>query len=151
MMIFLPDILLLRYQKYMITKMISATIFCFSASFCFGQSQLDLNDSAASNYEKADKELDAVYHQILKEYRSDTAFIRNLKNAQRLWVLFRDAEMNAIFPELPDSYYGSVQPMCWSMELTSLTQERTQKLKVWIDGIEEGDVCSGSVKMKKAK
>jgi hypothetical protein len=24
-------------------------------------------------------------------------------------------------------------------------------LKVWIDGIEEGDVCSGSVKMKKAK
>jgi len=41
--------------------------------------------------------------------------------------------------------------MCWSMELTGLTQERTQVLKVWLDGIEEGDVCSGSVKMKKAK
>jgi uncharacterized protein YecT (DUF1311 family) len=135
----------------MISKMILATMFCFLASFCFGQSQRDMNDSAASNYEKADKELNAVYHQILKEYRSDTVFIRNLKNAQQLWVLFRDAEMKAKFPESPDVYYGSALPMCWSMELESLTQERTQKLKVWIDGIEEGDVCSGSVKMKKSK
>jgi uncharacterized protein YecT (DUF1311 family) len=131
------------------TKISLATIFCLSASFCFGQTQSDLNDSAASNYQKADKELNAVYHQILKEYRSDTAFIRNLKNAQRLWILFRDAEMNAIFPDRPDGY-GSVQPMCWSMEITGLTQERTEKLKVWLDGIEEGDVCIGSVKMKKA-
>lgn len=135
----------------MITKIISAAIFCLSASFCFGQTQSEMDDSAASNYKKADKELNAVYHQILKEYRSDTAFIKNIKDAQRLWVLFRDAEMNAIFPDRPNINYGSALPMCWSMELTSLTEERIQKLKVWIDGIEEGDVCSGSVKMKKAK
>ena len=132
------------------TKIIWATIFCFSASFCLGQSQSEMNDSAASNYQKADKDLNAVYHQILKEYRSDTVFISNLKNAQRLWVLFRDAEMKAKFPESPGVYYGSVLPMCWSMELTGLTQERTQVLKVWIDGIEEGDVCNGSVKTKKS-
>ncbi len=135
----------------MIAKIISSTIFCLSVSFCFGQSQSDMNDSAASDYQKADKEMNAVYHQILKEYRSDTAFIKNIKNAQRLWVLFRDAEMKAIFPDEPDVYYGTVFPMCWSMELTGLTIDRTQKLKVWIDGIEEGDVCSGSVKTKKAK
>jgi len=135
----------------MITRKILAIFFCLSASFCFGQSQSNLDDSAARNYQKADKKLNVIYHQILKEYRSDTVFIRNLKNAQRLWVLFRDAEMKAKFPESPDVYYGTVLPMCRSMELTGLTQERTQELKVGIDGIEEGDVCSGSVKTKKAK
>ena len=59
--------------------------------------------------------------------------------------------MNAKYPELPDSYYGRVQPMCWYMELVNLTEERTKKLKVWIDGIEEGDACSGSVKIKREK
>jgi uncharacterized protein YecT (DUF1311 family) len=149
-MFFLSSYLSTELSKIYMTKIILASIFCISASICFGQTQSDMNESAENGYQKADKELNRVYHQILNEYKDDTAFIRNFKNAQRLWVLFRDAEMNAKFPESPDHYYGSVLPMCWSMELTGLTQERTQKLKVWIDGIEEGDACSGSVKMKKA-
>ena len=44
--------------------------------------------------------------------------------------------------------YGSVYPMCVSYFLKELTEERTEKLKVWLIGIEEGDVCTGSVKMK---
>jgi uncharacterized protein YecT (DUF1311 family) len=132
-------------------KGILVVIFCLSASFCLGQTQYDLNEAAGRDCQKADKELDSVYHQILREYRGDTAFIRNLKNAQRVWILFRDAEMKAIFPDRLDGYYGSVQPMCWAMELTGLTQERIKKLKLWTEGTEEGDVCRGSVKMKKAK
>jgi uncharacterized protein YecT (DUF1311 family) len=112
------------------TKIILVTIFCLSAPFCFGQTQSDLDDSAAGDYQKADQELNAVYHQILKEYRSDTAFIKNFKNAQRAWILFRDVEMKAVYPDRPEGYYGSVQPMCWFMEITGLTQERTLKLKV---------------------
>ena len=43
--------------------------------------------------------------------------------------------------------YGSVYPMCYSLFLKEMTEERTKKLRVWLTGIKEGDICSGSVKM----
>jgi len=42
--------------------------------------------------------------------------------------------------------YGSIYPMCVSIYLKELTEDRTDKLRVWLNGIEEGDMCSGSVK-----
>ena len=51
---------------------------------------------------------------------------------------FRDAEMNTKFPQGGD--YGSVQPMCRNIYMTQLTQDRTRKLKEWLNGSEEGDV-----------
>lgn len=116
--------------------------------FCVAQSQADMNQDAGKEYQKADKELNATYQQILKDYSKDSVFIASFKKAQKLWVQFRDAEMKAKYPNRAAGYYGSVQPMCWSMYLTELTIERTTKLKVWITGIEEGDVCAGSVKTK---
>jgi hypothetical protein len=51
------------------------------------------------------------------------------------------------FPaENKQTVYGSVYPMCVSFFLKELTEERIEKLNVWINGIEEGNVCSGSVK-----
>jgi hypothetical protein len=34
------------------------------------------------------------------------------------------------------------------MYLTELTEERIKKLKIWLKGIKEGDVCIGSVKLQ---
>jgi len=50
------------------------------------------------------------------------------------------------FPKREYGYYGSVQPMCWSEYLTQLTKERISTLKIWLNGTQEGDSCSGSVK-----
>ena len=122
--------------------------FCLLTVLSFGQTQKELNEKADTDYQKTNKELNAVYQKILKEYSEDTVFIKNIKNAQRLWVQFRDAEMLAKYPDRQKGYYGSVQPMCWSMYKTELTLERTKVLKIWLTGIEEGDVCSGSVKIK---
>jgi len=118
------------------------------AFLSFSQSQSEMNGDAEKNLEKADKELNEVYAKILKEYKEDTAFIKNLKISQRLWIQFRDAEMNMKYPQREDGYYGSVQPMCWSMYKEDLTQQRIKVLKIWFEGIEEGDVCAGSVKRK---
>lgn len=114
----------------------------------FGQTQLEMNQEENNKYAKADKELNSVYFQILKEYKSDAEFIKNFKNAQRIWIQFRDAEMKSKYPDREEGYYGSIQPTCWSMYLTQLTEERTKKLKVWLTGIAEGDSCPGSVKIK---
>nr|WP_290834060.1 lysozyme inhibitor LprI family protein [Flavobacterium sp.] len=114
----------------------------------FSQTQSEINEEAYKNYKKADKELNVVYQKILKDYKSDTAFLKNLKAAQKIWINFRDAEMLAKFPDREPGYYGSIQPTCWSNYLQELTEERTKRLKVWLTGIEEGNMCSGSVNIK---
>ena len=124
------------------------TIFLTSSIFCYSQTQLELNTEAFNNYKKADTKLNQVYSQILKEYKSDVVFITNLKNSQRLWIQFRDAEMKARYPQREDGYYGSIFPLCWNLYLKELTEERIKKLNIWLVGIPEGDACIGSVKMK---
>nr|WP_234387189.1 lysozyme inhibitor LprI family protein [Aquimarina sp. Aq78] len=108
-----------------------------------------MNKDANNEYQKADTELNEVYQNILTEYKSDTIFIDRLKKTQRIWISYRDAELEMKFPaKNKQTEYGSVYPMCVSYFLKELTEERIEKLKIWLIGIEEGDVCSGSVKMK---
>ena len=121
---------------------------CLLTNFSFAQTQLEMNTQAGANYKKADKELNSAYTKILKEYKSDTAFIKNLKASQNIWIKFRDAEMKMKYPDREPGYYGSIQPLCWYNYLEKLTKKRTKELKTWLSGIEEGNCCSGSVKMK---
>ena len=51
------------------------------------------------------------------------------------------------FPAKDPSYYGSLYSQSFAYYLTILTKERTETLKEWIEGTEEGDVCSGSVRI----
>lgn len=37
-------------------------------------------------------------------------------------------------------------PMCRYMAVLELTKKRVEELRRWVDGVEEGDVCSGSIK-----
>jgi uncharacterized protein YecT (DUF1311 family) len=130
----------------------SIFIFIFlllSTLVCSGQTQAEMNQSEQKKYMKADKELNTIYQKILKEYKEDTVFVRNLKTSQKLWIQLRDAEMKVKYPNREPGYYGSAHAMCLSIYLTELTNERIRKLKIWLDGIEEGDVCSGSIKTKK--
>lgn len=127
-------------------KLSFATLLCLLSIFSFSQTQSKMNQDAANEGQKADIQLNAVYQNILREYKNDKIFITNLKIAQRLWIQFRDAEMKARYPDREQGYYGSIQPMCWSSYLNELTEERTKRLKIWLVGINEGDGCTGSVK-----
>lgn len=123
------------------------SIVCSVCGYC--QKQGDLNEMYAAEFRKTDKELNKIYLQLLNTYKDDTAFIKNLKVSQRLWVQFRDAEMLVKYPNREYGHYGSVFPMCWSIYLTDLTSARVATLKKWIVGEEEGDVCAGSVPIKR--
>ncbi|WP_231425386.1 lysozyme inhibitor LprI family protein [Pedobacter sp. Leaf250] len=112
----------------------------------FAQSQTGMNMKAYSDYKKADAELNVVYQKILKSYSKETIFIKKFRNAQRLWIQLRDAELAAKYPN--NGTYGSVAPMCESIYLETLTRERIIFLNVWVTGIQEGEVCLGSVRMK---
>ena len=111
----------------------------------FAQSQTAMN-KAYSDFNRADAELNVVYQKILKSYSRETIFIKKFRNAQRLWIQLRDAELAAKYPNR--GTYGSVAPMCESIYLETLTKDRIKFLNIWIIGIQGGEVCLGSVRMK---
>ena len=132
-----------------ILLLLACSLFSISS---FGQSQGQLNQQADAAYRKADQELNRTYQQILKEYRTKTAFLQSLKTAQKLWIQFRDAEMKARYPATNSLVeYGSFFPVCYSNGLEELTKARTKQLRLWLTGIPEGDMCNGSVKVAGAK
>lgn len=129
-------------------RIILTILIGLSSVMGFAQTQMEMNQQANDSYRKVDKELNDIYKQILVEYKADTAFIKNLKASQRIWITLRDAELKVKYPEREPGYYGSIHPGCVASYLEELTNERIIKLKVWIDGLKEGDACSGSVKIK---
>jgi len=111
------------------------------------KTQLAMNECAASKLAQANQELNRVYQAIQSKHQDDPVFLQKLKLAQRAWINFRDAQIDMIYPHRDDSsYYGSSLPMCVQGQLTTLTTERTKTLNTWLQGVEEGDVCAGSIK-----
>lgn len=109
-------------------------------------------DSTDCYFPKIDEELNATYNKVLGEYKSDTLFIKRLKEAQRAWIKFRDAHLESRFPSefKSNQYneYGSIYPYCACVIMTDLTKERIKQLQAWLNGTIEGDVCGGSYRVK---
>jgi uncharacterized protein YecT (DUF1311 family) len=100
------------------------------------KTQTEINLCANQAYEKSDAELNALYKQILKRLKNDTAATRRLVSAQRAWIAFRDAECTFV---ASPSRGGSVYPMVLSYCHERLTRARVNDLKSYLR-CEEGDV-----------
>ncbi|ADV46583.1 lysozyme inhibitor LprI family protein [Nitratifractor salsuginis] len=108
-----------------------------------------MNRCALESYRKADAELNRVYKRIKALYKDDKLFLEKLKRAQQTWIKLRDADLLLKFPHKGQpGYYGSDFPMCEAMFKRELTLERIRFLKQWLWGAEEGDLCSGSQKIR---
>lgn len=91
--------------------------------FLFGQSQAEMNEEADASYRKADAALNASYKKLTAKL--DAEGVKKLREAQRAWIAFRDAEAEAV----SDDYRGgSMRPMIHSGILERLTRERTVQL-----------------------
>ena len=119
-----------------------------AAHIARSQTQGDLNTQTEAEWRAADKQLNSIYQQIATENAEDKVFLAGLKEAQRCWLAFRDAQLKMKYPDREPGYYGSVLPSCQAMYLTELTRERVKALQVWIDGVEEGNICAGTAKAK---
>lgn len=95
--------------------------------------------------QKADSTLKSVTRIILKQFKADTIFVNNFLKSQQIWTNFLDAEMSMKYPVYPNEPRGSSEPMCWSLYRTQLVNERVKKLMEYLVGIDEGDICRGSV------
>jgi uncharacterized protein YecT (DUF1311 family) len=102
--------------------------------------QLAMNQCATQEVQEADVDLNKTYERFISKYADDPEKVARIKKAQRAWVAFRDAEVEALFAESDRPGRGSVWPMCRSLELAKLTADRTKQLKAILEA-REGDVC----------
>ena len=106
-----------------------------SACWNTANTQFDLNRCAGADASAADAELNTVYQRLLSSLKGDEVAIGKLRAAQRAWVAFRDAQLDALFPaENKQTEYGSMYPMCYAGAATAMTKERTAQLRQMLEG-----------------
>ncbi len=104
----------------------------FSITTLYAQSQSEMNNEALNSYKKVDNELGVVYQRILKKYEKNTKFIDALRDSERLWIQFRDAEVKMLLPsDNPRLTYGSMYSMMYYGYLEKLTRTRLKQLQIW--------------------
>ena len=101
-------------------------IICFSNAL-FSQTQMEMNQTAAANFKKADVELNKVYNQLVKMLNKEEKQLLIL--AEKDWLKFRDAHC-----KFEESQYegGSIQPLIYSSCLEELTLKRIEEIKTSI-------------------
>lgn len=114
---------------------------CLTVHIGTSQTHFEDNEGVATHFQNAERELNAAYKKIVKEYKSDGLFIKNLQTAQNSWLAFREAEMKAKFPQ--NSTYNTA---CYDHQLTRLTRQRTTALQIWLLDLQEGEACEGADK-----
>ena len=94
------------------------------AAPAFGQTQYEMNLESKKAFEKADAALNDAYGKLLATL--DDEGKKKLRDAERLWVKFRDAECDS---KADDYRGGSIMPLIYFTCAKRLTDERTAQLK----------------------
>ena len=89
------------------------------------QTQAAMNADAHADFNRADAELNKTYEAVLKKLPDDESK-QKLKQSQRAWLAFRDAE--AAFAA-DEARGGSMAPTLRYATMTELTQQRIKQLK----------------------
>lgn len=99
-------------------------------------SQAEMNACAGAAFETADKELNVLYFQMRQRLTGETEALARLRDAQRAWVAFRDAECAFASGGVEG---GSVQPMIRLMCLEQATAARVEDFRGYLSCV-EGDL-----------
>ena len=89
------------------------------------QSQGEMNRQAAKDFHKADAELNSAYAALMAKL-PDVECKQKLKESQRAWLAFRDAQ--AAF-EADEAHGGTMAPTLRYATMTELTDQRIKQLK----------------------
>jgi uncharacterized protein YecT (DUF1311 family) len=103
--------------------------------------QMQLDQCAGQDFTASDKTLNTLYRTLMAKY--DGANGALLKDAQRKWLAFRDAECSY---ETNGTVGGTINPMMDTMCRTRMTITRIKELNAQLH-CEEGDLsCNMPVK-----
>lgn len=92
--------------------------------------QAEMNACANQEAARIDGELNDVYRKLLSRAASQPKAVAKIKAAQRAWIAYRDAYMDAMYPAKDkQAEYGSIYPMEADLLRAKLTQRQVTALK----------------------
>lgn len=95
--------------------------------------QQQMEACARDDFKRADTELNQIYQALLKKEADDRLFVRKLRDAQRAWLAFLNADLDAQFAcpegESRSVCWGSQYGMAYLSRKADLTRERTKHLQ----------------------
>lgn len=99
--------------------------------------QREMEACARDDFNEADKELNRIYQALLKKQAHDTLFVSKLRAAQRAWLAFLNADLDAQFAcregESRSACWGSQYAMAYMKRKAELTRERTKHLQRFLE------------------
>jgi uncharacterized protein YecT (DUF1311 family) len=94
------------------------------------KTQMEINACAGDEATRTDAELNAVYRKLLAAAGSDTDAVEKIRAAEKAWLIYRDAYLEAMYPAKDkQAEYGSIYPMDVALLTAKLNGRQTQALK----------------------
>jgi len=94
------------------------------------KTQTEMNACASDEAARNDAELNEVYRKLLSQAASEPEAVAKIKTAERAWLAYRDAYMDAMYPAKNKQVeYGSIYPMEAALLRAKLTQQQVVALK----------------------
>ena len=106
-----------------------AALVAFPTSHANAQSQAEMNRQAAKDFEKVDAELNKTYEALLNKL-PDAESKQKLKESQRAWLAFRDAETELAADQARG---GAMAATIRHETMTELSQERIKQLRLHLE------------------
>lgn len=92
--------------------------------------QAELNTCASKEALRADTQLDGVLKQLLSRAKGDSNAIEKIKAAEKAWLTYRDAYIDAMYPAIDkQAEYGSMYPAQVDILRAKLTEEQTAAVR----------------------
>jgi uncharacterized protein YecT (DUF1311 family) len=92
--------------------------------------QMEMNTCAGDEAARVEARLNDVYHKLLVQASNQVEALAKIKAAERAWVAYRDAYMEAMYPAKDKQVeYGSIYLMEASLLRAKLTERHTTELK----------------------
>lgn len=93
------------------------------------KSQTELDLCASEEAKRVDIELNTVYAKLLAKLSDDKNAVAKTKAAERAWIAYRDAYIDAMYPdEDKQAAYGTIFPMEVDLLRARLTREQIRAL-----------------------
>jgi len=89
---------------------------------------------ASEEAKRVDAELNDMYRMLLKNASNDAEAINKIKKAERAWISYRDAYIEAMYPaDDKQTQYGSIFPMQANLLRAKLTREHLDDVKALVE------------------
>jgi uncharacterized protein YecT (DUF1311 family) len=102
----------------------------YSACSAKASTQIAMNACASAEATREDKELNSVYAEVLVKAAGKPEYAEKVKAAERAWVAYRDAYIEAMYPAKDkQTEYGSMYPLNVDLLRAKLTQRQALALR----------------------